>query len=65
MRQYSKMIKDLERFKKTCSSIIILLMIFGCALTIFLYVYKMTQVVAKPYFVTRTYLTETKIVDFE
>ena len=63
--RYRRLIKNLERFKKTCSTLIVILMFIACLVSLGMYIFKMTTLHQHEYFITRTYVTETKVVEFE
>lgn len=64
-RAYYNMIKNLERFKKLSSSLIVILMGVGCLFTLMIYCYHFYLIWSQTWFITRSYITTTKVVDFE
>lgn len=59
------MIRNLERFKKTSSSFIVVLMGLAALFTLIIYAYEMYLFFTQYYFVSRTYITITEVIDFE
>ena len=64
-RAYYNMIKNLERFKKLSSSLIVVLMGIGCLATLIVYCYHFYLIWSQIWFISRSYITTTSVVDFE
>lgn len=64
-QRYRILIRNLERFKKCNSSLIVLMMGTSCILMLSLYLYSCYLAWTNKYYISRTYMTVTEVIDYE